>query len=60
MKTYVTITGVLFGLLAVMHLWRAIEEGTPLATNPWYLLITLAAAALAIWAWRLIKSPKRP
>ena len=53
MKAYVTTTGVVFGLLTVAHIWRAIEE-SHLATDPWYVLITVAAAALSLWAWRVL------
>ena len=56
MKIYVVITGILFGLITVAHVWRMIEEGAKLATSPWYLLITLAAAALTLWAWRLLRA----
>ena len=59
MKAYVMTTGVLFGLLTVAHLWRILEEGAHLATDPWYLLITLAAAALCVWAWRLLRLSTR-
>lgn len=55
MKAYVITTGVVFGLLTVAHIWRAIEEGMRPATEPWYVLITLAAAALCIWALRLLR-----
>ncbi len=59
MKAYVMTTGVLFGLLTVVHVWRALEEGPRLATDPWYVLITLAAAALCLWACRLLSSARR-
>ncbi len=58
MKAYVTTTGVVFGLLAVAHIWRVIEEGPHLATDPWYVLITVAAAALSVWAWRVLRSSR--
>ena len=53
MKAYVTTTGVVFALLTLVHIWRVFEEGH-LLTDPWYLLITLAAAAPAVWAGRLV------
>jgi hypothetical protein len=56
MRAYVMTTGSVFGLLTVVHIWRAIAEGSHLATNPWYILITVAAAALSLWAWRLLRS----
>ena len=54
MKSYVITTGTVFGLLTVAHIGRVIEEGPQLATQPWYVLITVAAAALCIWALRLL------
>ncbi len=59
MKAYVTTTGVLFGVLFVVHLWRAFEEGPGLATDPWYIVITLASAALCVWAWRVLRPASR-
>src|SRR5437870_2362616 len=38
MKAYLITTGTLFGLIAVLHLVRAIEERSLLATDPWYFL----------------------
>lgn len=54
MKTYVMTTGSLFGLLTVAHLWRMIEE-RQMATEPWYILITVAAGIMCLWAWRLVR-----
>jgi hypothetical protein len=59
MKAYVVTTGVVFGLLTVAHLWRIVEEWPHLATDPFYLLITAAAAALGLWAWRLCQAVER-
>ena len=53
MKTYVTTTGAVFGLLTLVHIWRIIAEWPHLAKDPWYLLITAAAAALCLWACML-------
>ena len=59
MKTYVVTTGVIFGLITLAHIWRVIEEGPQLAREPWYVLLTVAAAALCIWAVRLLwRSPR--
>jgi hypothetical protein len=55
MRAYVMTTGVVFGLLTLAHVWRVIEEGSHLATEPWYVLITVCAAALGLWAWRLLQ-----
>lgn len=55
MKAYVVTTCVIFGLLTAAHVWRAIAEGPHLATDPWYVLIGAIAAALCIWALRLLR-----
>ena len=60
MKAYVMTTGAVFGLLVVAHVWRAIEEGVALAKDPIYILITIAAAALCLWACRLFRLMSRP
>jgi hypothetical protein len=59
MKAYVMTTGAVFGLLVVAHIWRAIEEGVALAKDPIYILITIAAAVLCLWAWRLFRLMSR-
>lgn len=56
MKAYIITTGAVFGLLALVHIWRIIEEGLGLATDPFFILITVASAALCIWAWRVLRS----
>lgn len=58
MKAYVMTTGTVFGLLTLAHLWRMIEE-RQMATEPWYILITVAAGALTFWAWRLVRRSSR-
>jgi hypothetical protein len=60
MKAYVTTTGIIFGVVALAHIWRAVEEGPGLLKSPWWVLITLVAAALSIWAWRLLRASPRP
>lgn len=59
MKIYMLITGVLFGLLTGVHLWRMAVE-PHLATDPWYLLITAIAAGLCLWAWPVSRLVPRP
>ena len=46
-------TGVIFGLLVVAHVWRMVVE-SHLATQPEYIVITLVAALLSLWAFRLV------
>lgn len=53
MKPYVITIGTVFGLLTLAHVWRAFLEPRIL-TDSWFVVITLAAAALCIWAWHLV------
>ncbi len=59
MKAYIMTSGAVFGLLTLAHIWRAIEEGPGLAKEPWFVVITVFAAALCLWALRLLwRSPR--
>jgi hypothetical protein len=53
-KAYLIVTGAVFGLLTLAHVWRIIEEGSHLATDVSWVLITIASAALCLWAFRLL------
>jgi hypothetical protein len=55
MKAYLMTTGSVFGLIVLAHVWRVIAEGPHLVTDPWYILLTAAAAALCVWAWCLLR-----
>jgi hypothetical protein len=59
MKAYVITTGAVFGLLLVAHIWRAIEEGPALVKDPFYIVITIAAGVLCLWAWRVLRQMSR-
>lgn len=59
MKAYVITTGVIFGLITVAHLLRIVMENPHLATEPVYILLTVASAALCIWAWRIVRRLNR-
>lgn len=59
MKAYLWTTGTVFGLLTLVHIWRAIAESPLLARDPWYVLSTVFSAALCLWAWRLIRASPR-
>ena len=53
----------LFGLLALLHIWRTMAEWSRLGTDPWYVIgvaaIGVAAGALSIWAWKLLPGLKQ-
>jgi len=59
MKAYLFTTGAIFALLAVAHVLRTITEWPRVAADPWFILegpgIGLLAAALCVWAWRLLR-----
>jgi len=55
MRAYVITTGVIFGLLVVVHVWRVIVEGTQMLRDPWWFLITGLAAALCVWAFTIAR-----
>ena len=59
MKAYVMTTGAVFALLTLAHLLRIIAEWPHLARDPLFLLITLAAAGLCLWAWRVLRLSAR-
>jgi hypothetical protein len=53
-KAYVLTTGILFALLTLAHVLRIVYESRALASDPWYMLITAATAALSVWACLLL------
>ena len=59
MKAYVLTTGALFGLLVLVHVWRVVEEGIGVAKDPFYIAVTVLAAVLCIWAWRVFRLIRR-
>ena len=58
MKAYAITTGSVFGLLVVAHIWRGVEE-RHLTRDPAFIITTVIAAALAFWAWRLVRATSR-
>ena len=59
MKAYVLTTGIIFGLITVAHVWRAIVEHMDLTKEPWYVLLILVTAALSFWAWKTYRRSPR-
>jgi hypothetical protein len=55
MKAYIITSGVIFGLVVLAHLARIAAEGGGLVRDPWYVLLTIAAAALCVWAFAVLR-----
>ena len=58
MKAYLLVTGAMFGLITAAHIWRLAYEPNML-TQPWFILITLCAAALSVWGFLLFRETGR-
>lgn len=60
MIPYLLTTGLLFGLMAVIHIWRAIAEWPASTVGPGFLLGMAALigipAFLSWWAFRLLQN----
>ncbi len=58
MKAYLVTAGVIFGLLAVAHIWRAIAEWPQGGMNLAFVLgmgaLIAVPGALSDWAWHLV------
>ena len=57
MKMYLAATTAIFGLLTIVHIWRAVVE--PSALNPWFIATTVISALLCIWSGRLYMNARR-
>ncbi len=59
MRPYLITTGLLFAFLAAAHIVRTIAEWSRLTSDPGFIVegpgIGLFAAALGVWAWRLLR-----
>jgi hypothetical protein len=56
MKAFLWTTGIVFALITVAHIWRVFAESRALARDPWFILISFAAAGLSVWSFRLLRS----
>jgi hypothetical protein len=59
MKAYIITTGSVFGLITVAHLLRFVTEFKQVITEPIFILLTILAAALSIWAWTVLPRSSR-
>ena len=58
MKAYVIFAGVVFALLTVAHVWRIVFETPILRTDPFFASVTVFAAAMALWALRVVRGER--
>jgi hypothetical protein len=59
MKAYLVTTSTIFGLLVVAHIWRMFAESGNSTRDPWFLGITVFAAAMCFWSVRLLMRTPR-
>jgi hypothetical protein len=59
MKAYIITTGIIFALITVLHIWKAVAEGPGTAKNPLFIVLTLLTTGLSVWAFRLLMSSRR-
>jgi hypothetical protein len=54
MRAYLAITGTIFALLALLHIYRMFAEWNGFGSDFWTVVVTtLLALGLSYWAWRL-------
>ncbi len=63
MKAYLTTTGMVFGIIALLHLLKAVNDWPTVTTEPWGYVgmsaLGVVAAGLSAWAWGLLCSQMR-
>jgi hypothetical protein len=64
MKTYLVTTATIFGVIAFLHVLRTVAEWQRLSSDPGFIvegpLLGIVAAALCVWAVRLLRLSARP
>ena len=50
MKAYLLVTGILFAVIVVAHVWEVLDRRRVLASD---ILVLAVSAGLSVWAWRL-------
>jgi hypothetical protein len=55
MKLYLIVTGIAFALLFLAHIARVALEGWHVATGAVFVVTTLGALVICVWAFRLYK-----
>ena len=53
MKAFLITAGVVFALVVIAHIARLVVE-PQMGRDPFFWLLTVVAAGLSAWAWRLV------
>ncbi|MDE2233915.1 MAG: hypothetical protein KGK44_00010 [Gammaproteobacteria bacterium] len=63
MKAYLSISGAIFGLLALWHVFELLSHWETLESDKWFTIgtsvVVVLSGALSLWAWVLLKLHKR-
>ncbi|HET6432717.1 hypothetical protein [Dyella sp.] len=60
MRAYVVVTGCLFALIVMAHVARLIAEGFAPLHEPIFLIATLGASGMTVWAAVIVRGPPVP
>lgn len=55
MRRYVITTGLVFLAMVLLHVTRVVFEGMQVLRDPAFIVTTVIAIALVVWAWRLLR-----
>ena len=58
MKPFLITVGTVFALIVLAHIARMVTE-PHVRSEPLFWALTVAAAGLSAWAWRLVLAPRR-
>ena len=59
MKAYIITSGLIFFLIAIAHIVRVATESTHILQEPIFLVLTILAAALSVWAFVVLRRVSR-
>jgi len=59
MKAYLITSGALFALLVLAHIWRAVVEGPRMYGDPAFIITSVLALAMSVWAASVLRSLRK-
>ena len=59
MRAYLVVTGIIFALVTIAHIVRVAMESTRFVTEPDFVILTILAASLSVWAVVLLRRSNR-